>query len=577
MKPRRNFSANVRLFLVVHWIKLAVLLVILASILWPVFAISRLDSYQRDYIMAFTSLTPLQSILAAVAFVFLYQYFLFGGRGFGGLTNLTGAAARSAAVTVHWSDVIGMEEVKQEAWEIVELLRDHAKVTQMGGKVLRGILLMGPPGCGKTYLAKAIATEAGLPFLSASGAEFNVIFMGTGGARVRSLFRRARLMAEIHGGCIVFLDEIDAVARGRAVDIGFGAQTDYNNTVNQLLVEMDGLSSSGTNIVVIGAMNQAEAVLDEAILRPGRFDRKIYVDLPGLEDREKLFRYYLAKVKSDPEVDVARLARRSVWKSPADVQNIVQEAALIATRNKRERISFKDISEAFERIDMGFKRSRKMIEEERRDTAYHEAGHLIVLYFLHPTDDVFKASIYMRRSSLGVVYHAPRQEHFSHKRDKLLADIKVSLAGYVAEKLKCSSTTSGVSADFQHAITKAHNMVWSLGMGSNGYVGDYELLVGSWAFRRGATGDHLSDGIKEKLNQETHQIMQTCMADVEELLRREDALLERFKDELLKKNELEYDEIEAIFAEYGKQRVLPAPTGTSEPSGPPPPGSSPAS
>ena len=558
MKSNRRFSATVRLFFVMHWVKVAVVLVLIASIIWPVFAISRLDSYQRDYIMAFTSLTPLQSILAAVSFVFLYQYFLFGGRGFGGLTNLAGESASRKAMRVAWSEVVGMDEAKQESWEVVELLRDHAKVAKIGGRVLRGLLLMGPPGCGKTYLAKAIATEAGLPFLATSGAEFNVIFMGTGGSRVRSLFKRARMMADLHGGCIVFLDEIDAVGRTRSMDIGFGAQTDYNNTVNQLLVEMDGLQSSGTNIVVIGAMNQAESVLDEALVRPGRFDRKIYIDLPGLEDREKLFQFYLSKVKAESTIDVARLARRSVWKSPADIQGIVQESALIATRNKRDLISFKDISEAFERIDMGFRRYRKMEEEERRDTAYHEAGHLIVLYFLHPTDDVFKASIYMRRSSLGVVYHAPRREYFSHKRDKLLADIKVSLAGYVAEKLKCTSTTTGVSADFRHAIGKAHNMVWSLGMGSNGFVGDYEMLLGSWAFRQSSSGDHLSDHVKEKLNEETHQILQVCMKEVEELLRKENVLLERFKDELLSKNELEYDEIEAIFQEYGKQRLFPA-------------------
>jgi cell division protease FtsH len=486
--------------------------------------------------------------------------------GGGSFSKMAKNRVKGENVNIRWDDVIGMEEVKQEAWEVVELLKDHAKVTQIGGKVLRGVLLIGPPGCGKTYLAKAIATESGLPFISISGSEFIEIFVGTGPARVRKIFKKAQLMARLHGGCIVFIDELDAVGTSRGTDLGFGAQTERNNTVNELLVQMDGLESSQYNVVVFGATNADEEVLDEALLRPGRLDRKIYVDRPGLDDREKLFRFYLGKVKADPTVDTGRLARRSVWKSPADIQNIVQEGALIATRNKHETVTFKDLSEAFERVDMGQRRYRKMQDDERRDTAYHEAGHLITLYFLHPTDDVFKASIYMRRSSLGVVYHVPRYDYFSHNREKLLADVKVSLAGYVAEKIKCRATTSGVSADFRHAMGVAHTMVWQYGMGTNGFVGDYELLAGSWSFRRTASGDHLSDKVKEQLNNETHVLLQGCLQEVEALLRKEDVLLERFKDELLKKNELEYDEIEAIFSEYGKPRPFPIlvpPTGPS--------------
>lgn len=563
MKRKQGFLSKIELFFIVHWVKFVVALVLFASILWPVTAISRIDSYQRDYIMAFASMTPIQSILYSGIFVAMLFWLHYGG---GSFSKMAKNRVKGEQVNIKWDDVIGMEEVKQEAWEVVELLKDHAKVTQIGGKVLRGVLLIGPPGCGKTYLAKAIATESGLPFISISGSEFIEIFVGTGPARVRKVFKKAQLMARLHGGCILFIDELDAVGTSRGTDLGFGAQTERNNTVNELLIQMDGLESSQYNVVVFGATNADEEVLDEALLRPGRLDRKIYVDRPGLEDREKLFRFYLGKVKADPTVDTGRLARRSVWKSPADIQNIVQEGALIAARNKHETVTFKDLSEAFERVDMGQRRYRKMQDDERRDTAYHEAGHLITLYFLHPTDDVFKASIYMRRSSLGVVYHVPRYDYFSHNREKLLADVKVSLAGYVAEKIKCRATTSGVSADFRHAMGVAHTMVWQYGMGTNGFVGDYELLAGSWSFRRTASGDHLSDRVKEQLNNETHTILQQCLQEVEALLCKEDALLERFKDELLKKNELEYDEIEAIFSEYGKQRPFPAlapPTGSS--------------
>ncbi len=553
MKRPQNILEQIRLFFEIHWVKVLLIVLLIASIVWPVIALMGIDSYQRTYLMALFAMTPIQSILYAGIFIMMLYWLHYGS---GSFSKISKSKIRGKQINVKWDDVIGLEEAKQEAWEVVELLRDHAKITQIGGKILRGILLSGPPGCGKTYLAKAIATESNLPFLSISGSEFIEVFVGTGPARVRKVFKKAQQLARVEGGCIIFIDELDAVGTSRGTDLGFGAQTERNNTVNELLVQMDGLESAKYNVVVIGATNASEDVLDAALLRPGRLDRKIYVDLPGLEDREKLFQFYLTKVKADPSIDASRLGRRSVWKSPAEIENIVQEAALIATRNKHTLIAYKDISEAFERIDMGSKRYRKMRDEERQDTAYHEAGHLIALYLLHPTDDVFKASIYMRRSSLGVVYHAPRYDYYSHKRDKLLADIKVSLAGYVAEKLKCSSTTSGVSADFRHAMGVAHEMVWRYGMGSNGFIGDYELLNGSWAFRKGASGDHLSDHVKEKLNDETHGILQDCVKEVEELLRKENTLLERFKDELLRKNELEYDEIEAIFVEYGKQRVL---------------------
>jgi cell division protease FtsH len=554
MKRKLNPIQRTQLFFEIHWVKILVALILLASLIWPIIALGHLDSYQRSYIMAFTSLTPLSAILSAVAFVFLYKQAFMSG----GMFQFAKSAVKGDKVSIKWTDVIGMEEAKMEAWEVVELLRDHVRVTQIGGKVLRGVLLSGPPGCGKTYLAKAIATESGLPFIAASGSEFVEVFVGTGPGRVRKLFAKARQLARTDGGCIIFIDELDAVGSSRRSDLGFGAQTEHNNTVNELLVQIDGLETMRHNIVVIGATNAEETVLDAALLRPGRLDRKIYVDRPGLADREKLLQYYLGKVKSDTSVDVGRLARRTVYHSAADIENLVKEGALIATRHKRVEVTQKDLSEALERIDLGFKIHQKLAPAERRRVAYHESGHLVTTYLLHPTDDVFKASIISRRGGThGVVYHVPREELKLNSRERLMANITVALAGYVAEKLKCGSTSDGVGGDFPHATGIAHQMVWTLGMGTNGFIGNYEMLTGSWKFRAGGTGDHLSDSVKERLNNETQQILTQCMQDAEQLLRQEDALLERFTEELLKRDELEYDEIEAIFAEHGKQRTPP--------------------
>jgi cell division protease FtsH len=319
------------------------------------------------------------------------------------------------------------------------------------------------------------------------------------------------------------------------------------------------------NIVVIGATNANESVLDVALLRPGRLDRKIYVDRPGLLDREKLMRFYLGKVKADANIDVARLARSTVGHSAADMESIVKEGALIAARNKHTEVTYKDLSEALERIDLGFRIHQKLVPEERRRVAFHEAGHLITTYLLHPTDDVFKASIITRRGGThGVVWHVPREEIKLDHKDRMLARVKISLAGYVAEKIKCGSTSEGVGSDFASAMQTVRRMVWNYGMSSNGFVGNYDTLMDSWAFRMGGSGSYISDKVKEQLNDEMHMILKQCLKDAEDLLKREDALLERFAAELLKKDELEYDEIEAIFVECGKQRLLPKLTTPTE-------------
>jgi cell division protease FtsH len=533
---------KMKLFLSLHWIKIAIVLALVVLVVLSIWGLMTLESFYMHLTLAQMPMQILLSIISAGIFVYMYMIVFRGG-----FAKLERGRVKGEDVKVHFDDVIGIDEAKEEAWEVVNLITDRARLQRIGGKILRGLLMVGPPGCGKTYLAKAIATEAGVPFIAMAGSEFVEIFVGVGASRVRKLFKQARQLAYAHGACILFIDELDAIGRARSFSyMGGGMET--NATLNQILVEMDGLTDKQQNVIVIGATNAAEDVMDPALLRPGRFDRKIYIDKPGLDGREKLFKYYLAKVKHDPNIDVNRLAKRSVYKSPADIDNIIKESALIATRHKNELVTYKDISEAIERVDLGMKRKRILTPTEKRNTAYHEAGHLIVMYVLHPTNDVFKASIVSRRYSLGVVYSQPREELYSHNREKLLADIKVSIAGYVAEKLKCGSTSEGVSSDFKNAMGIAHSMVWRLGMSEKGYLGDYTVIPDG----------QLSERIKEDLHHETQKIFHTCIKDVEDLLKKESAILDRFAKELVEKEELEYDEIEAIFAEYGKTGDNPA-------------------
>ncbi|MDD5518999.1 MAG: AAA family ATPase [Candidatus Omnitrophica bacterium] len=472
-------------------------------------------------------------------------------------TQIGKKAVEGKDIRIHWQDVIGMDEAKEEAMEVVRLMTDRAQLQRIGGKILRGILMMGPPGCGKTYLAKAIATEANMPFIAMSGSEFIEMFVGVGASRIRKLFKQAQQLAYVEGGCIIFIDELDAVGAQRSVDRGFGGQTESNTTLNQLLIEMDGLKDKEHNIVIIGATNAPETFLDPALLRPGRFDRKIYVELPNLDERKKLFEYYLKEVKVDASIDLLRLARLTVSNSPADVSNLIREAALIAVRNKKEVISMKEISEAYDRVEMGVKHRVVSTQEERKKIAYHESGHAIAMYFLAPHSDVFKATILARGGALGFVMPQPREEIHVRTKEQYLGDIKVCLGSYVAEKLKLKTTTSGVSQDFNNAMWYAHNMAWKWGMGASGLIGNYSLLENmreDYGSFRGEKSSFISEKLKEQLNNDVQKILNDCLKEVEDLLTRESGLLDRFAQELLNKNELNYDEIENIFKEFGKAR-----------------------
>lgn len=546
-----------------YWIRMILVLVsTVIFILLNIVIISGLrawkesESYLRQSQLATAPLQmfiwSVMGIIQGMVYVFM-MYWMFYKRG---ATSFTQTAKKSIAgsdIGITWNDVIGMDEAKQEALEVVKLIKDRAELQRIGGKILRGILMLGPPGCGKTYLAKAVATEAGLPFISMSGSEFVEMFVGVGAGRIRSLFKQARNLAELRGGCIIFIDEIDAVGAQRAADSGFGGQTETNTTLNQLLVEMDGLKEKDFNIVIMGATNMPEYFLDAALLRPGRFDRKIHVDKPSLEDRKELFAYYLNKVKYDQnDVKIDRLAKISVGQTPADISNIVRESALIAVRNKNPMITMKNIDDARERLYLGLRRRVKLTAKEKLQTAYHEAGHAIITYLLAPSKDVFKITIVPRGHTGGVTWIPEREDIFIEDQNLLLSEIKISLGSYAAEKIKFGYTTAGVSGDFSNALYTAHMMVYQVGMGKSGLLGNFQQLS---LLRRYGYAAEISEHTKSLLDNDVQDILQSCLKEVSELLKNEEPLLERLAKELLAKEELNYDEIEAIFKEFGKGRA----------------------
>jgi cell division protease FtsH len=505
-----------------------------------IYGLSQMESFYR--VMTIAQL-PMHLLLAVVsAAVFVFMYITFFQRGV--FSSIKKKKIKAKDIKISFKDVIGLEGAKKEALEVVQLIKDRKQLQKIGGKIIKGILLMGPPGCGKTLLAKAIATECNIPFISMAGSEFVEIFVGVGAGRVRSLFKKAREYAYTDGACIVFIDEIEVIGRGRTFSfMGGGEET--NSTQNQLLVEMDGLENEKSNVIVIAATNAAENILDKALLRPGRFDRKISITLPNLKERKNMVEFYLKSVKVSPDVNIDRLAKKSVYKSPADIENMIKEAALIATRKKKEQIDMKDLSEAMDRIDLGMETNLDMTPRELEMTAYHEAGHAVAIYLMHPTDDVFKVTVKSHQGSLGLVAHLPKEELHSADREKLTADIMVFLAGYTAEKIKYNTSTIGVSADFSQAMKIANDMVWNVGMGESGFVGDFSAIP----------KEEISQSLKEKLNNETLAILSTCKSKADKFLRDNWDAVDAVAKRLVKDKELDFDELEETMAAVGEKKA----------------------
>ena len=398
-------------------------------------------------------------LLLIGVWIFFMRQMQGGGRG--GAFSFGKSKARmldEATNTVTFADVAGCEEAKEEVSELVDFLRDPGKFQKLGGRIPRGVLMVGSPGTGKTLLARAIAGEAKVPFFSISGSDFVEMFVGVGAARVRDMFEQAKK----HAPCIVFIDEIDAVGRQRGAGLG-GGNDEREQTLNQLLVEMDGFET-GSGVIVIAATNRPD-VLDPALLRPGRFDRQVVVPLPDIRGREQILMVHMRKVPVAPDVRPDILARGTPGFSGADLANLVNEAALFAARASKRLVDMDDFERAKDKIMMGAERkSMVMPEHERRNTAYHESGHALVAKLLTKTDPVHKVTIIPRGRALGVTMQLPQEDRYSMDREQIMQNIAVLFGGRIAEEVFMGQMTTGASNDFERATDMARRMVTQWGM-----------------------------------------------------------------------------------------------------------------
>lgn len=447
---------------------------------------------------------------------------------------------------VTFDDVAGIDEAKQDLEEIVDFLRDPQKFQRLGGKIPRGVLLVGPPGTGKTLLARAIAGEANVPFFSISGSDFVEMFVGVGASRVRDMFEQAKKSAP----CIIFIDEIDAVGRHRGAGLG-GGNDEREQTLNQLLVEMDGFEEN-EGVILVAATNRPD-VLDPALLRPGRFDRQIVVPNPDIIGREKILLVHMRKVPLSPDVDVRVIARGTPGFSGADLANLVNEAALLAARRGKLAVSMHEFEQAKDKVMMGAeRRSMVMTEDEKRMTAYHESGHAVIAYYIPDADPIHKATIIPRGQALGMVMQLPEGDRISMSRSQLLARIKVSMGGRIAEEMifGYDKVTTGASSDIQAATKIARGMVtvWGLSdrLGFQMYEErQQEVFLGHSV----AQTKPLSEMTAQMVDEEVRKILDICYEDAQQLLKKQLSKLHLLAKTLLEFETLSGDEIKALMEE----------------------------
>ncbi|MBX6319482.1 ATP-dependent zinc metalloprotease FtsH [Pigmentiphaga sp.] len=518
------------------------------------------------FMSIFVSWFPM--LLLIGVWIFFMRQMQGGGRG--GAFNFGKSRARMLdenSNTVTFADVAGCDEAKEDVQELVDFLRDPSKFQKLGGRIPRGVLMVGSPGTGKTLLARAIAGEAKVPFFSISGSDFVEMFVGVGAARVRDMFETAKK----HAPCIIFIDEIDAVGRQRGAGLG-GGNDEREQTLNQMLVEMDGFET-GQGIIVIAATNRPD-VLDPALLRPGRFDRQVVVPLPDIRGREQILKVHMRKVPVSSDVDATVLARGTPGFSGADLANLVNEAALFAARRNGRTVDMLDFEKAKDKIIMGAeRRSIVMPEEERRNTAYHESGHAIVAKMLPKTDPVHKVTIIPRGRALGVTMQLPESDRYSMDKERMLNTIAVLFGGRIAEELFMNQMTTGASNDFERATQIARDMVTRYGMTDTLGPMVYAENEGEVFLGRSITKTtQVSEATMQKVDAEIRRIIDEQYAVARKILEENRDKVEAMAKALLEWETIDADQINDIVEGRPPRPPKTSDSANTPPNTPPSPG-----
>lgn len=496
----------------------------------------------NQFMLVMLSLLPYLLLFGIVWFLIFRQ--IRSANGPGGMLGNFGRSRHRVTpkeqTGISFSDVAGIEEAKEEVQEVIEFLRSPKKFQRLGGRIPRGILLVGAPGCGKTLLAKAIAGEADVPFFSISGSDFVEMFVGVGASRVRDLFKQAKE----NSPCIIFLDEIDAVGRRRGASFGGGGHDEREQTLNAILVEMDGFDSH-SQVIVIAATNRAD-VLDPALVRPGRFDRQVYVSLPDLQGRYEILKVHARKIKLGPNVDFKRSARGTPMFSGAELAALVNEAALLATLHNKQYVEQEDLEEARDKIRWGrAKKSAVVDERDRKITAYHEAGHALLQALEKEADPLHKVSIIPRGPAGGATFSLPERDRMVYTKKYLVATMRVMFGGRIAEEVFFDDISSGASSDIKQATELASRMVREWGMGEKAgfvYYGDGENQSG-WP---DLSSRSFSDKTAELLDNEVKAIVDQAYGEAKVIILENRAKVEAISEALLRLETLSSDEVNSL-------------------------------